>query len=630
MESDYDNQVGFWIKGAPYLWVQGKTPYDSKRFYILYNISVFDQKDHILNPEFIQTALFRKKLDPAETFSIVPFPKEKECQMVKDYFLAWTFSNPAASTMLRFSYSNGEVFPWTDKADIRVEGQKIGKKRPERTNLIGLGGTLEIINHKPPFHSKITTIPEKFGIPLDISPNWVKGELEYYSKGKDTKHFYNILEVQQELGLTDKELRDVHVGALYNSLADLYIKKKKEKDTLDRIGVYPPFETLGGVGEGYNRITLYIELVTKQLEDFGEKPRGDEKLKYGWIYPDDYLISTHKTLYDIASGKRLAYPARDPVTGEIYPVPDICYISSPLKDWIREDGYYPDRNRRWKSEFSDRDGYQELCLLSHEVQKLLNANMRMMESKYSNKEIDRIIRKGVEIYARKPSLKTGGVTWSQGDYSHLGLQREYLRYKSIQRFTETWEMLRSANNLGLLRKITDNHTSRTIRVCSMAGGPGFELYAIQRFFHKYYPYIKVEGASLDLEESWRPYAELLGFRFKLWNTSDGKNFIQKCGGKIDLAIVSYSLHMYMSGDEHIKWLSELIRSGEIPLLFVNSRMKNLSKHKSRMIDKGVVATLLLDQSRRRDDRQMVYHSPKLKVKPPSKSIKVMFPNVPFV
>ena len=614
METDYDNLVEFWVKDVPYLWVEGKTIYDSKRFYILDYISVFDKEDHILDPKYIQTALYERKLDPAETFSILPFPKEKECQMVKNYFLAWTFSKLVASTKLNFSYDNDVVFPWTDEADIRIEGQRIGKELPSRTNLAGLGGTLEIINSNSPKHYKIATFPEEFGNPRDIlQPEWIKGELEYHYENKKPEYFHNILKIQQEDGLSDKKLRSVHIEALYNLLADLYLKQKK--------GEYG--------GESYNNITHYIDLVTEQLENFGEKPKKDEKLKYGWVYTDAYLISTYKTLYDIASGKRSAYPARDPVTGYISLVPDICYISFPLKDWIKKDKYYQDRKRAWEYELPGKDGYQELCLLSHEVQKLLNANMRMMESKYSNKEIDRIIREGEEIYDRKPSFKTG-VTWSQGDYSHLGLQREYLRYKSIQRFTETWEMLRSVNNLGLLRKITDNHTPRTIRVCSMAGGPGFELYAIQRFFHKYYPYIEVEGSSLDLEESWRPYAELLGFRFQSWNTIDGKNFIRKCGGKIDLAIVSYSLHMYMSGDEHIKWLSNQIRTGEIPLLLVNSRMKNLQKHKDRMAARGVVPTLLLDQSKRRDDRQIVYHLPTIKTSIPNSKIDIMFPNVPFV
>ncbi len=613
METDYDNLIGFWIKGAPYLWVQGETPYKSKRFYMLFDIAVFDQKDYILDSNEIRIYSAKEKIDLAETFSLLPFPKEKECQMVRDYFLVWTFSFLSESARLKFSYDNGIVFPWTDKADIRIEGKKIGEEGPDNTKLIGLGGTLEIINHNPPFHRKITIFPGVFGNHFASSePNWIGGgRIEYYPETREYIGYNNITEVQQLYGESENELRDIHIRALYNLLAKLYINLKKEEE-------YPPIK---------REIIRRIGYVIEELEELGENPRKDEELRYGWIYsvPD---MPTIRILYDMARGKKKAYQIRHILTEKIYPAPIFCYISVGMKGWIGKDKYYQDRKRKWGFDIDD-DGYQELCMLSHEVQKLLDANMRMMETKYSDyNEVDRIIREGVEIYDRKPAFKTG-VTWSQGDYSHLGLQREYLRYKSIQRFTETWEMLRSANNLGLLRNITDDHTPRTIRVCSMAGGPGFELYAIQRFFHRYYPYIKVTGASLDLEESWEPYVKLLEFRFRPWNTSDGKNFISKCGGKIDLAIVSYSLHMYMSGDEHIKWLSDQIRSGEIPLLFVNSRMKNLQKHKDRMAARGVVTTPLLNQSKRRDDRQMVYHLPKLRLKPPSLKIEVMFPNVPF-
>ena len=66
MEADHDNLVGFWIKGAPYLWVQGETPYKSKRFYILFNIAVFDQKDYILNTNEIRIYSDEGKTDPTD------------------------------------------------------------------------------------------------------------------------------------------------------------------------------------------------------------------------------------------------------------------------------------------------------------------------------------------------------------------------------------------------------------------------------------------------------------------------------------------------------------------------------------------------------------------------------------
>ena len=53
---------------------------------------------------------------------------------------------------------------------------------------------------------------------------------------------------------------------------------------------------------------------------------------------------------------------------------------------------------------------------------------------------------GKQIYARKPNLGANGVTWSQEDYGHRGLQAEYLRLKSVQRFTEGWCAFQRAYN----------------------------------------------------------------------------------------------------------------------------------------------------------------------------------------
>ena len=57
----------------------------------------------------------------------------------------------------------------------------------------------------------------------------------------------------------------------------------------------------------------------------------------------------------------------------------------------------------------------------------------------SLREVDPALKsQGESIYAQKPNLGANGVTWSQENYAHLGLQAEYLRLKSIQRFTEGW------------------------------------------------------------------------------------------------------------------------------------------------------------------------------------------------
>ena len=57
--------------------------------------------------------------------------------------------------------------------------------------------------------------------------------------------------------------------------------------------------------------------------------------------------------------------------------------------------------------------------------------------------------KGHAIYTLKPTLHSkANVTWSTEEYGHAGLQRMYLRFKSFQRFTETYGMLERAYACG--------------------------------------------------------------------------------------------------------------------------------------------------------------------------------------
>jgi len=301
-----------------------------------------------------------------------------------------------------------------------------------------------------------------------------------------------------------------------------------------------------------------------------------------------------------------------------------------MKDWIQPDVYYQDRNRKWPFKLPTPTSYTLLCRLSNFVERLFSLNLEIMRKDYPEHDIKTLIREGERIYDKKPSLAQKGVTWSQNDYDHPGFHRAYIRYKSIQRFTELWSLLTRAHNLGILSSIYRDPRPRTIRVASLAGGPGFELYALREFFSRYYPHLKVEGISLDLAESWRPYAEELGLEFDEWNVDDGKGLLKKLNGPIDFAIVSYALYMYLSKPLHIKWLSEAIKNNTIPMLFVNSRMKNLKKHILEMGDKGIAETDLISlPGNQRDNRQIVYHMPDLRIKVPSKKLVTMYPNVPY-
>lgn len=48
-------------------------------------------------------------------------------------------------------------------------------------------------------------------------------------------------------------------------------------------------------------------------------------------------------------------------------------------------------------------------------------------------------REGESIYARKPNKRAEDVTWLQAEYAHADLRG--VRFKSVQRFAETWAAL---------------------------------------------------------------------------------------------------------------------------------------------------------------------------------------------
>jgi hypothetical protein len=117
-------------------------------------------------------------------------------------------------------------------------------------------------------------------------------------------------------------------------------------------------------------------------------------------------------------------------------------------------------------------------------------------------------------------------TWSQEEYANLGLQREYLRFKSIQRFTETWALLERASKRGLFAPQLaasaaaedldsddggggggggggdgGGHGVEPLRVGSVGGGPGFELYAMEKWFESFCPalplHVRAHPVTLD-------------------------------------------------------------------------------------------------------------------------------------
>lgn len=202
--------------------------------------------------------------------------------------------------------------------------------------------------------------------------------------------------------------------------------------------------------------------------------------------------------------------------------------------------YYQDRNRRWPFYTSAR-GHALLERLVGEAARLVAVADAQLAAAVDG---ERLRREGESIYARKPNKKSEDVTWSQREYAHAGLQREYVRFKSVQRFTETWAALERAHALGALGAAADAHTrgGGACRVASLGGGPGFELLALRVFFEHHFPSVRVQAVSLDLATEWRPYCAALGVGYAEWDVRDGAGLLERAGGPIDFAIVSYVLH----------------------------------------------------------------------------------------
>ena len=166
--------------------------------------------------------------------------------------------------------------------------------------------------------------------------------------------------------------------------------------------------------------------------------------------------------------------------------------------------YFQDRNKRWPFHCDD-DGFELLSRLLVAATPVVAATQAKIEAAHGP-GADNIVAEGQQIYAKKPNMGQEDVTWSQREYGHLGLQKEYLRYKSVQRLTEAWACLQRARNSGVFASLTEgpgmeDGDRQTLRWASLGGGPGFELLAVRWFFERHYPAYDLDLVSLDLEGS---------------------------------------------------------------------------------------------------------------------------------
>ena len=305
--------------------------------------------------------------------------------------------------------------------------------------------------------------------------------------------------------------------------------------------------------------------------------------------------------------------------------------------------YYQDRDKKYPF-YCGEKGYELLETLMKENAALLELNQQRIEEEahgtsettgkpYSS---DVIVRIGKGLYAHKPTLRTKGVTWSTEEYSHPGLQRMYLRMKSIQRFTEIWALLERADVIGTFERIYEKG-SNTVRIAAVGGGPGYELLAARLFFKEKCPHITLELICMDVCEAWRPCAEKLGFRFVQYDiTDDSTDPLAAAGlepGELDLCIVSCVM-IYCTTKQTMEMFYKLLHDGGVGAALVSERgEKNIAC--TMFEELGGSVARLIDQSNGLDERQAIwcsndfYETNLLSCLKESGRSQRTFPNVPF-
>ena len=304
--------------------------------------------------------------------------------------------------------------------------------------------------------------------------------------------------------------------------------------------------------------------------------------------------------------------------------------------------YFQDRNKRWPFH-CDEGGYRLLARLLRAATPVVAAVQAKIETTCGSSSAD-VVAEGQRIYARKPNMGEHDVTWSQEEYGHLGLQKEYIRYKSVQRLTEAWACLQRAKRAGLFFELDEtplkeNETpSVPLRWASLGGGPGFELLAVKWFFEKHFPRYDLDLVSLDLEASWREAAEGLGLRFNTWDVRDGDGLEHAAGGPVDYAVASYVLKMYMANEPCARWLGEKLNSASNRLraALIVSRDENLEAASRLVRDASIgnaTVVPLMDPNGGSDDRQLAF-APGGWTRPTNaagepREAPLTFPNVPY-
>jgi hypothetical protein len=207
---DFDHTFGLWLKDIPYWWCPGKTPDTGRRFYVVHPnaAAVFDSKQRIADPTWVQHEMFCHRLYTGETFCFFPitgihrdmnlqyiFPGDKAAGESKGLYVKLKFPYPRAELRI-----NGNP---ADPADL-----ELGKPL---FNVLFENNLVTLVNATGPVRDELT-YPWRFGNYFACQRG-IKAHIEYRTK-KECHKFSTIAELRHKWQLNPGAVSEIHQYAL--------------------------------------------------------------------------------------------------------------------------------------------------------------------------------------------------------------------------------------------------------------------------------------------------------------------------------------------------------------------------------------------------------------------------------
>lgn len=213
--------------------------------------------------------------------------------------------------------------------------------------------------------------------------------------------------------------------------------------------------------------------------------------------------------------------------------------------------YALDKDCKWyvRSNFTGHEFLQSLC---NKMRQFMERSLELIDVENDKKNINTDINTdinttadtkknslyakiidGMSIYSDKPNLAKN-VTWSIEEYNMPEFQYTYIRLKSLQRYTECYNMYET-----VFGGVDENTLHRYKSIVAVGGGCGFELLALIDYF-------STRGISgqkfviIDVASGWANYSHLIpGCEFVIADVNNGGEEVHSILSSSDLIIFSY-------------------------------------------------------------------------------------------